>query len=317
MSSETSEDARSTHCRRPHCVRAMPRRRRSGPSRLSRLRRFAKTGYRRLMEAHVAAGNRAEALRVYEQCRRLLAEELGTYPSPETESIYRGLLEEPPARSARDRPHSLLRRLTPMLPAARRLDVARGDSSWLSPARHVAAAGLAPPRCSFAEIPSGCRRSLGRLGRGLPDRERPTERADPRGTFAERARGRERLDLGRPRRHAQRFEGRSRQAGRDPEDPGRQRTGRSRLGGGFVWVANSLDGTVSRIDPRTRHSVAAGSRSGTARRGWLSIRRFVWVANSSDGTVTRIDRNTGKPLGADPVGPRARTVLRPAAARCG
>ena len=47
------------------------------------------------MVAHVAAGNRAEALRVYERCRRLLAEELGTYPSPETESIYRGLLEAP------------------------------------------------------------------------------------------------------------------------------------------------------------------------------------------------------------------------------
>ena len=45
------------------------------------------------MEAHVASGNRAEALRVYERCRRLLADELGTYPSPETESLYRGLLE--------------------------------------------------------------------------------------------------------------------------------------------------------------------------------------------------------------------------------
>ena len=56
---------------------------------------FRETGYRRLMEAHIAAGNRAEALRVYEQCRRLLADELGTYPSPETESIYRGLLEAP------------------------------------------------------------------------------------------------------------------------------------------------------------------------------------------------------------------------------
>jgi DNA-binding SARP family transcriptional activator/streptogramin lyase len=55
---------------------------------------FRETGYRRLMEAHVASGNRAEALRVYEQCRRLLADELGAYPSPETESIYRGLLEQ-------------------------------------------------------------------------------------------------------------------------------------------------------------------------------------------------------------------------------
>jgi DNA-binding SARP family transcriptional activator len=44
------------------------------------------------MEAHVGAGNRAEALRVYEQCRQLLSEELGTYPSPETDSIYRALL---------------------------------------------------------------------------------------------------------------------------------------------------------------------------------------------------------------------------------
>src|SRR6478735_7905428 len=44
---------------------------------------------------HVVAGNRAEALRVYEQCRQLLAEELGAYPSPETDSIYRALLEAP------------------------------------------------------------------------------------------------------------------------------------------------------------------------------------------------------------------------------
>ena len=57
---------------------------------------FRESGYRRLMEAHVEAGNRAEALRVYERCRRLLAEELGTYPSPETEAIYRSLLDAPP-----------------------------------------------------------------------------------------------------------------------------------------------------------------------------------------------------------------------------
>ena len=59
---------------------------------------FREAGYRRLMESHTAAGNRAEALQVYERCRRLLSEELGAYPSPETEAIYRLLLE---ARSAR------------------------------------------------------------------------------------------------------------------------------------------------------------------------------------------------------------------------
>jgi DNA-binding SARP family transcriptional activator/streptogramin lyase len=58
---------------------------------------FRESGYRRLMAAHIAAGNRAEALQVYERCRRLLAEELGAYPSPETETIYRRLLDEPSA----------------------------------------------------------------------------------------------------------------------------------------------------------------------------------------------------------------------------
>jgi streptogramin lyase len=61
---------------------------------------FRETGYRRLMEAHVVAGDRAEALRVYDRCRRLLAEELGAYPSPETESLYRGLLEGSSGRVA-------------------------------------------------------------------------------------------------------------------------------------------------------------------------------------------------------------------------
>jgi DNA-binding SARP family transcriptional activator/ABC-type branched-subunit amino acid transport system substrate-binding protein len=62
---------------------------------------FREAGYRQLMEAHRAAGNRAEALRVYEQCRGLLARELGTDPSPETESLFLSLLDAPPARPPR------------------------------------------------------------------------------------------------------------------------------------------------------------------------------------------------------------------------
>lgn len=52
----------------------------------------------RLMGSHAAGGNRAEALRCYERCRRLLLEELGVSPSPATEAAYLDLLveDEPP-----------------------------------------------------------------------------------------------------------------------------------------------------------------------------------------------------------------------------
>ncbi|HSC74129.1 MAG TPA: ABC transporter substrate-binding protein [Gaiellaceae bacterium] len=56
---------------------------------------FRESGYRQLMRAQAASGNPAEALRTYERCRRLLADELGTYPSSETEALYRRLLESP------------------------------------------------------------------------------------------------------------------------------------------------------------------------------------------------------------------------------
>lgn len=48
---------------------------------------FRETGHRQLMAAHAARGDRAEALRAYERCRRLLAEELGTPPSRETQAL--------------------------------------------------------------------------------------------------------------------------------------------------------------------------------------------------------------------------------------
>jgi SARP family transcriptional regulator, regulator of embCAB operon len=53
---------------------------------------FRETSYQLLMRAHAAVGNRAEALRVYERCRSLLSEELGVYPSPQTEAVYLEIL---------------------------------------------------------------------------------------------------------------------------------------------------------------------------------------------------------------------------------
>lgn len=71
---------------------------------LTTLEPFRESGYRRLMQAQAAAGNNDEALRTYERCRRSLADELGTYPSPDTEAVYLEILRarprekhEPPA----------------------------------------------------------------------------------------------------------------------------------------------------------------------------------------------------------------------------
>lgn len=53
---------------------------------------FRESSYRLLMRAHVAAGNAAEALWVYERCRALISEELGVQPSPETRAIHSEVL---------------------------------------------------------------------------------------------------------------------------------------------------------------------------------------------------------------------------------
>ena len=53
---------------------------------------FRETAYQLLMRMHAAAGDRAEALRVYARCRELLREELGVSPSPQTEAVYLEIL---------------------------------------------------------------------------------------------------------------------------------------------------------------------------------------------------------------------------------
>jgi DNA-binding SARP family transcriptional activator len=56
------------------------------------LDRYRETSHRLLVEAHAAAGNRPQALRVHHDLRRLLSEELGADPFAETERLYTRLL---------------------------------------------------------------------------------------------------------------------------------------------------------------------------------------------------------------------------------
>jgi DNA-binding SARP family transcriptional activator len=53
---------------------------------------YRETAHVLLMQAHVAAGNPAEALAAYESLRERLANDLGTQPTPETESVFLDVL---------------------------------------------------------------------------------------------------------------------------------------------------------------------------------------------------------------------------------
>jgi DNA-binding SARP family transcriptional activator len=54
-----------------------------------RLDPYHESGYRRLMRMLDRKGERAESIRVYLECSRLLRQELGVTPSDETEALYR------------------------------------------------------------------------------------------------------------------------------------------------------------------------------------------------------------------------------------
>ena len=81
------------------------------------------------------------------------------------------------------------------------------------------------------------------------------------------------------------------------------------VGGGGVWVADSLDDAVVRIDPDTR-SPTAKIAVGQSPAGVAYGAGSVWVANSGDGTVTRINPRDGKVQATIPVGgsPQAITI---------
>jgi DNA-binding SARP family transcriptional activator len=49
--------------------------------------------YRIEMQAHLSTGNRPMAIRVYEQCKKVMMDEFGLEPLPETRKIYLGIVE--------------------------------------------------------------------------------------------------------------------------------------------------------------------------------------------------------------------------------
>jgi YVTN family beta-propeller protein len=263
---------------------------------------FRETGYRRLMEAHAAGGNRAEALRVYERCRRLLAEELGAYPSPETESIYRELLEAPAASTA----------------AAAALESPRSDALPLgdrdretqsTSARHDPTPDLADPPAAQAAPPlsppqpGGQRRDTRVVEQPHRLRRRlvllavlAAVGATVAATFAY-GWGASGSVMAAHGNSVGVVDARS---GRLVADVGVSASPTQiAVGEGAYWVTNADDGSVSRID-RVSKTVVETIPVGSSPSGIATCKGAVWVANSLDGTVSRIDpavnRVVGQPI---------------------
>jgi DNA-binding SARP family transcriptional activator len=66
----------------------------------AKLAPLRESAHRCRMAAHAASGNRGQALRAYQDIRRLLAEELGVDPAPDTEAAYLELLGVPSSSSS-------------------------------------------------------------------------------------------------------------------------------------------------------------------------------------------------------------------------
>jgi YVTN family beta-propeller protein len=78
-------------------------------------------------------------------------------------------------------------------------------------------------------------------------------------------------------------------------------------GDGGIWVANTLDGTISRIDQRT-HVVTTTLPVGNGPVGIGLGSDSIWVANEFDGTVSRIDPSQGEVAQTIEVGGRPQGV---------
>jgi streptogramin lyase len=81
------------------------------------------------------------------------------------------------------------------------------------------------------------------------------------------------------------------------------------VAGGYVWVANSRSGTVSKVDPTLREVVGEPVEVGGRPGGIDAGPTLLWVASAAEGTVTRIDLASGEPEGSPTaVGPEPGAV---------
>ena len=280
---------------------------------VTELEPFRESGYRRLMEAHAVAGNPAEALRVYERCRRFLAEELGAYPSPETEAVHRKLLQLDsgngrdassalvPAPTATPPPRIRSRR---RLPALGRVRQRRRALALTGAAALVAAVATATwlvdgdGNDRRAELPGDSVVAIDQAGNfGAP--------VAVGATPSRLAVGEGALWVGSaPTGTVRRI---------DPDKGVVVQTialagGVDGLaaGHGSVWATSAQAGTLVRINPET-NSIVQSKDLPNGPRGIAVGEGAVWVVGLYARTITRIDPDSGRPLwtrriGGSPIG---------------
>jgi peptide/nickel transport system substrate-binding protein len=262
---------------------------------------FRESGYRMLMRAHSAAGNNAEALRVYERCRHLLADELGAFPSPETESIYREILRATAVEEERPVPAIPVRELElkkrpkvrrgrvvavgiatgALAAAAVAITVTRSGGPGFLPRLEANAVGViaADAARPIAQVALGSRPAAVAAGGGfvwVANEDGTVSRIDP-GTRTIRT-----VDVG-------------------------QSAAGVVYQGGSLWVTKPDERGVAQIDPDTLtvvQTIGVGNGPASIAAG----RGAVWVANTIDGTVSRIALARGAGPQTVPIGGRPAAI---------
>ena len=253
---------------------------------VTELEPFRESGYRRLMDCHAAAGNPAEALRVYERCRRFLADELGAYPSPETEAAYLEILRAEPTVATED--HVATEDAPPL----------RRRRRWAVVAVGALVLGGALAAGSIQLVADGGESSLevegnavaafdagsGAVQNTVEAPAPPAAMAAGFGFVWSASADSNTVVVMDPETNTVR-----------DTIPIESAPGGIAIGGGWVWVTNSLSGTVSQISPQTL-SVVQTIRVGNGPTGIAAGNGYVWVANTSDHTISKLRASDGRRL---------------------
>ena len=202
-----------------------------------------------LMLALHRSGRQAEALEVYNDGRRWLAEELGLEPSDALRDLQRAILNQDPA-------------LVPEAVAPKPLGTAAETSDPPRASRRRGRVALIGGGLLLAAAATAAGVGLARRGSG-------SVRVVPNSVVVVDEKT-DRIAADVP-------------VGRGPDSIA--------VGKDAVWVANRADGTISRIDPRTRRQVKTISLHTDVSDIALGY-GSVWVANGNDGTLTRVDPST-------------------------